>query len=121
MTDFRKIAQNELSLSPLISGREKLTSNDLVGQEVTITDFDFVTITDKGEEKTFPALLLAEYPDHYYNGGALLNKLCIAWAGAYDGDVEEASNALHESGGVKVKISRKTTRSGNSLISVDVV
>ena len=121
MKDFRKIAIDELSLSHLIAGKEKLTSNDLVGKEVTVTDFDFVTILDKGEEKNFPVLLLKEYPANYYAGGALLNKLCCAWASEYDGDVEAASNDLHSSGGVKIRISRTTTRTGNSLIRIDVV
>ena len=121
MKDFRNIAVNELSLSPLMSGRSQLKTDDLIGKTVTVTDFDFATITDKGEQKTFPVMLLAEYPDHYYNGGTLLNKLCIAWASAYDGDYEAASADLHESGGVQLRFRSTKTKSGNNLTSVDVV
>lgn len=121
MTDFRKIAMDELSLSYLMVGREQLKTEDLIGQEVTVTNFDFATITDKGVEKTFPVMLLAEYPGHYYNGGTLLTKLCLAWAGEFGGDIEAASDALQESGGVKLRFSAKKTKSGNNITSVDVV
>lgn len=121
MKDFKKIAVNELSLSPLMAGREQIKTDDLIGKEVTVYMFDFATITDKGEEKTFPVLLLKEYPESYYNGGTLLMKLCMAWAAAYDGDVELASKDLDESGGVKLRFKATKTKSGNNLTSVEVV
>lgn len=119
--NFKKIAIDELSLSPLMAGREQKKTDDLIGQEVTVVAFDFATITDKGEEKTFPVLLLEEYPEHYYNGGALLSKLCQAWVAAYDGDIEKASADLAESGGVKLKFKATKTKSGNNLTSVEVM
>lgn len=119
--NFRKIALDEMSLSPLMAGRDKIATDDLIGQTVTVVAFDFATITDKGEEKTFPVLLLEEYPENYYNGGILLSKLCVAWAAAFDGDVEEASNALAEQGGVKLKFTSTRTKSGNNLTSVQVI
>ena len=54
---FKQIAEEELSLSPLMTGREQLKTDDLIGKEVTVIAFDFATITDKGEEKTFPVML----------------------------------------------------------------
>lgn len=119
--NFKKIASKTLSLSPLMEGREQLKTEDLIGKVATVTDFDFANITDKGETKTFPVLLLAEYPDHFYNGGALLSKLCIAWASEFEGDVEAASEALHESGGVQLRFRSTRTRSGNNLTSIDVI
>ena len=121
MANFKQIAQNELSLSHLMSGREQLKTEDLVGKTVTVIAFDFASIIDKGEEKTFPVLLLKEYPDHYYNGGTLLSKLCQAWAAEYDGDVESASTDLYNSGGVQLKFKNAKTKSGNNLTSIEVV
>lgn len=121
MIDFRKIAIDNLSLSPLMSGREQIKTEDLVGKEVTITNFDFATITDNGEEKTFPVLLLKEYPDKYYNGGILLQKLCLAWAAEFDGDIEAASNSLCDEGGIKIRFRATRTKSGNNLTSIEVV
>lgn len=119
--NFKKMAQDELSLSPLMAGREQIKTDDLIGQTVTVTGFDFATITDKGVEKTFPVLLLKEYPDRYYNGGALLSKLCKCWADAYDGDIEMASADLAAEGGVQLKFTATKTKSGNNLTAVDVV
>ena len=118
---FKEIAVKELSLSPLMAGRDQLKTEDLIGQTVTVYAFDFATITDKGVEKTFPVLLLKEYPDKYYNGGTLLSKLCMAWASEFDGDVEAASEALSAEGGVQLKFTATKTKSGNNLTAVDVL
>lgn len=120
-TNFKKMAQDELSLSPLMAGRDQIKTDDLIGQTVTVVGFDFATITDKGVEKTFPVLLLKEYPERYYNGGALLSKLCRCWAEAYDGDIEAASNDLASEGGVQLRFTATKTKSGNNLTAVDVV
>jgi len=119
--NFKKMAQDELSLSPLMAGKTQIKTDDLIGETVTVVAFDFATITDKGKEKTFPVLLLKEYPDSYYNGGALLSKLCRCWAEAYDGDIEAASEDLAADGGVQLRFSSTKTKSGNNLTAVDVV
>ena len=119
--DFRKIASKKLSLSPLMAHRGQIQTSDLLGQTVTVIRFDFAHIADKGEEKVFPVLLFAEYPDKYYNGGCLLLKVCEAWAAEFDGDVEAASIALEDSGGVQIKFSANKTKSGNNLTSITVL
>lgn len=121
MTDFRKIASKELSLSPLMANRTQITTDELIGKQATIIGFDFAHMTDKGVEKVFPVLLLEEYPDRYYNGGYLLAKMCEAWAGEYDGDVEAASDALADFGGVKIEFRATRTKSGNNLTSIIVL
>ena len=50
MANFREIAAKTLSLSDLMAGREKMTTEDLIGQTVTCVEFDFATINDKGTE-----------------------------------------------------------------------
>lgn len=119
--NFKKIAQDELSLSHLMVGKEQIKTDDLIGQTVTVVAFDFATIIDKGVEKTFPVLLLKEYPDRYYNGGALLAKLCKCWADAYEGDIAAASEDLEESGGVQLRFTATKTKAGNNLTAIDVV
>ena len=121
MSTFREIAAKTLSLSDLMAGREKMTTDELIGQTVTVVEFDFATINDKGIEKTFPVLIFAEYPDRYYSGGTLLAKMCMAWAGEYDGDVAAASAALSDEGGVKIRFSAGKTKSGNNLTNISVL
>ena len=48
MSKFREIAAKTLSLSDLMAGREKMTTEDLIGKTVTCVEFDFATINDKG-------------------------------------------------------------------------
>jgi len=121
MANFREIAAKTLSLSDLMAGREKMNTEDLIGQTVTVVEFDFATIQDKGVEKTFPVLIFAEYPNRYYTGGTLLNKMCTAWASEYDGDVAMASAELADQGGVKIRFSTGKTKSGNNLTNIDVL
>lgn len=121
MKNFKEIAVKTLSLSELMAGREQLKTEELIDETCTIVAFDFATITDKGVEKTFPVVLFKEYPDHYYNGGTLLMKLCQAWAAEYDGDYEAASADLEKSGGVQIRFRSTRTKSGNNLTSVDVI
>ena len=121
MSNFRDVAVKTLSLSELMAGREQLKTEELIGQTVTVIAFDFANITDKGETKTFPVLVFKEYPAHYYNGGFLLQKLCIAWASMYGGDPDAASAELEASGGVTLKFRNTKTKTGNNLTSVDVI
>lgn len=121
MSMFRDVAAKTLSLSDLMAGREKMTTDELIGQTVTVIEFDFATVTDKGVEKVFPVLIFAEYPDRYYCGGALLNKMCVAWAAEFDGDVGAASNALSDEGGVQIRFSTGKTKSGNNLTNITVL
>lgn len=119
--NFKKVAQEEISISPLCAGREKLKTEELLGKELTITHFDFASISDDGDTKTYPIILFDEYPNHYYAGGTIFTKMCMAWVVEYDGDVERASQDLYESGGVRIKMSATRTRNGNNLTSVEII
>lgn len=120
--NLQKIAQDAVSLSPLMAGREQATTDDLLGQIISITEIDFATITDKsGEQKTFPVVLYKEDPAKYYNGGHVLKKICESWVAAYDGDVDELNADLNEYP-VSVKLSMgRTKNSGQNLVKVEVM
>ncbi len=118
--DFRKLAQQELSLSPLMAGREQLTTEDLNGKVATMISFDFASITDSGVQKTFPVIIFKEYPDYYYNGGYMLYKLCNAIMQNFE-SVDEASAELEESGGLSLRFKQSRTKSGNNLTTIEVV
>lgn len=119
--DFKKLAQKELALSPLMSGREQLKSEEINGKTLTMTEFDFVSIVDHGVEKVYPVCIFAEYPDRYYNGGMLLYKLCNSFVAEFGGDVEAASNALFEYGGITLRFKIAKTRSGNNITTIEAV
>lgn len=117
---LRSIAQNELSVSALVSGKTKLENPDIVGETLTLIAFDMATATDEsGEEKIYPVFLVKEYPDSYLPGGTLLNKMAQAWIAEYDGDVSAASDALAEEGGVQIVVN--SPKKGKRYYSVDIL
>ncbi len=114
---LRNVAQEVLTLSPLMTGREKVSTKEIVGQVLTIVAFDFVNATDG---KQYPILNFAELPDKFYSGGTLLNKICSAWVEEM-GSIEAANEELEGIMGVQVRISETRTRTGNNLVSVEVL
>lgn len=121
--NFKESAKKELSLSPLMNDREKLDTDEILGKELTVIAFDFVTTADKKtkENKTYPVVIFEELPDKFYLGGTLLAKVFHMWASEFDGDFEECSAALAESGGVKFRFSKGKTSDGNNLVKLEVL
>ncbi len=129
--DFKKSAQKVTSLSPIMVGKEKLETEDIVGQVLTVVAFDFAPKFDKdgnpvvnpvtGEADTFGVVIFKEKPTSYYCVGTVFTKVCKAWDAEF-GSAEEASAELEASGGVKVKFSMGKTRNGkNNLVSVEIL
>lgn len=119
-TDFRALAMKATTLSDLMVDKEKLSSEDIVREfpdGITLTDFDIVTT---GED-TYPVFSIAEKPDHFYMGGAILYKIVNSFVEAFDGDIDGAAEEFAKSGGLKVKLSMGRTKRGNSLVKVTVI
>lgn len=130
MSKFREIAQQTTLLSPIMVGREKLDTEEVLNKELTITAFDFAPKFDQkgepivdgvtGEVDTFGVVVFAEIPNAYYCVGTVFTKVCKAWMSGYD-SAEEASEALREDGGVQVKFTSSKTKKGNNLIAVEIL
>lgn len=120
-SNMKNIAMNTMLFSRLQAGREKIETDQVLGQTLTIIAFDFATINDHGTEKVYPIVIFEELPDKFLNGGALLNKLCKAWAEEFDGDPEAASEALQEEGGVPVRFGTRRSASGNTYTTVEIM
>lgn len=128
--DFKKAAQKEVSLSEIMVGREKLSTEEVIGRELTIDAFDFAPKFDNdgnriidestGEVDEFGVITFVEEPGKYYCVGSVFTKVCKAWAAGF-ATTEEASKALKESGGVKVKFSPSKTKKGNNLTAVEIL
>lgn len=130
--DFRKSAQSATQLCELMAGREKLTTEEVIGAgELTITAFDFAPKFDQngqpvgdsstGEQDTFGVVVFKEHPDRYYSVGTVFTKVCKAWAEQFGGSAEAASVELTKSGGVKVRFSNGKTKKGNNLVNVEIL
>lgn len=128
--DFKKVAQQSTLLSPIMVGKNKLETEEIIDQELTIVAFDFAPKFDKngkpitdpetGEVDTFGVVVFSEHPEMYYCVGAVFTKVCKAWAAEFD-STEKASEALSAEGGVKVIFRHSKTKSGNNLTSVEIL
>lgn len=130
MFNFSEAARNANVFCPIKAGRTYLKTDEVLDKILTIIEFDVVdnygqggipVIDQKtGEIEKRGIVLFAEYPDRYYKGGASLTRICKAWARQFS-TVVDASMALKQSGGVKVKLSRGMTSSGRPVVNVDII
>lgn len=128
--DFKKAAQETTLLSPIMVGKEKLETDDVINKELTIVAFDFAPKFDEkgrpivdpstGEADTFGVVVFSEIPDHYYCVGTVFTKVCHVWEAAFD-SAEEASEALASEGGVRVRFTPSRTKKGNNLTAVEIL
>lgn len=128
--NFKQTAQAQTSLSPIMVGRNKLDTDDVINRELTIIAFNFAPkfdikgypIVDEstGEPDEFGVVVFKEQPDSYYCVGTVFTKVCKAWAAGFP-TVAEASLALEQSGGVRVKFRPGKTKNGNNLTNVDIL
>lgn len=129
--NFKKSAQEETLLSPVMVGRDKLDTDDIIDRELTIVEFGFAPKFDQtgnrivdettGEIESFGVVVFAEMPDKYYCVGTVFSKVCRAWAAGFDNDPAKASAALAQEGGVRVRFTPSKTKKGNNLTAVEIL
>lgn len=124
MNKFTQSAKKQTTLSPVMTGREKVSTDYIVGFEsgVTVTEFDLISMQNAaGETNVFPVLAFAEKPECYFFGGTVVTKIVSEWVSMYGGDIEAASAELKASGGVKMKFRKTRTKNGNNVTSVEII
>ena len=126
MFSFKKIAQETVSLSRLHAGRQQLDTNEIVGQTLTVDEFDLARMVDSktNEEKIFAVLTFKEKPGFYYNGGFVLTRIIETFAAQFDGDVEAASEAYNmnaDNDPVMVRATETKTKNNNNLVSIEIL
>ena len=118
---FAAIAKEATSLSPIMRGKTKKDTDELLNEEITITGFDFLTMTDKsGESKEFVVCVYEEDPECFFFGGTVLTKIAKAWVADYESP-EEASEALAADGGCVIKMTSGKTKNGNRITNVEII
>ena len=118
---FAALAKETTSLSEIMKGRTKKDVDELYDEEITITGFDFLTMTDKsGESKEFAVCIYAEEPECFFFAGTILTKICKAWCAEYDSPAE-ASEELEKEGGVVIKMGKSKTKTGNKITTVEIL
>ena len=116
--NFRASAIKETTLSYLMICREQLTTEDIAGKVLTVSNFDIIAMNGK----QYAIVIFKEYPDRYYNGGMVLTKIVLNWLDDFDGDIIAAAAALESAGGVQFKFNVGKTKDGKrNLTTVEVV
>ena len=119
MKTFRQAAKDSMSMSRLHEGREKVETEDILGQPLTISDFDLACMTDG---TVFGVFTFEELDGKYYNGGLILTKMVSTWVEMY-GTLDDAV-AAYQSEKEKVVIQLtlgKTKDKSKSLVSVEIM
>ena len=118
---FAALAKEATSLSEIMKGRTKVDVDELYDEEITITGFDLMTMTDKsGEQKEFAVCTYAEDEGAFFFGGTVLTKICKSWLSDFD-NPEEASEALKAEGGCVIKMTKGKTKNGNKITNVEII
>ena len=118
---FAQSAKEALGGSHVMQNRTKIGTNDLIAMfpdGVTVTEFDFIA---KSDGTGYPVFAFKEDDTRYFNGGALANKVATKWAAMYDGDVEQASEALKAAGGCRIKLSNQKTKTGRTITGFEPI
>lgn len=122
---FATLAKKATTLSPLMDGRDKMSTKDVIEQYpdgITVIGFDLITTTDNnGNANTYPIIVFEEDAKKFIYGGKALNDICTLWVGHFEGDIDACSAALAAAGGVKIKLASGTTKQGRSFTSVEVI
>lgn len=127
MIDFKSVAQKCTSLSPIMENKDKMTTEEVLRNSadnngLTIIEADVVPMVNKqGVTQDVPVVVFAEYPDKFYFGGYVLNKIVTEWLEGYGGDTTCMSDDLKSSGGVKMTFTKSRTKGGNDCVVASVV
>lgn len=120
MYDFRSAAVKATTTSPLMMGRDKLDTRDLIAnypQGVTVIAIDIM----RGEQENYFIANFREDDRKFFAGGKVFTSICELWLDEFNGDLEGLNDELGKSGGVKMKFSRQRSKNGREYTSVEVV
>lgn len=119
---LRELVTSKAMLSPLCVG-DKLSTEQLAGKNLIVTDADLVTYTEKdaktGAETVVEFVVLTVCDDKkkplgYYQGGKALTEIFA------DVLADEDYSKEMRSDGVKIKLTPKRTKGGNNFTAVEV-
>ena len=119
---LRELVTSKAMLSPLCVG-DKLTTEQLAGKNIIVTDADLVTYTEKdaktGSETVVEFVVLTvcddkKKPIGYYQGGKALTEIFV------DVLADEDYAKEMRADGVKIKLAPKRTKGGNNFTGVEI-
>lgn len=118
MKDLKQIAKEACHVSPVLDGRTKITTADMIARGGTFTPC-LVDIFS-GDCDTYPVFAFREDPARFYAGGTRLNTLVNEWVKAFDGDLD-ALNAALTFCPVTLQLIQKKNKKGQPYVDFEVV
>lgn len=121
--NFKKTAAKVTSLSDITVGREKIKTEDIIKlypDGITLTEFDLIADFQGGKDMV-SLFAFEEDSTKFFFGGFILKNIASEWVDDFKGDISAASNALKESGGVRVQFKVKKTKNGNNITDVIIL
>lgn len=125
--DFKKIALDVTTMSELMSGRDKMDTEELIKKfpdGVTIDFIDNVNMQQEDGEENVWIFVTEEQPGKFTFGGFVLakifNNILAEFEGDYDAMIETYNSALKEDK-LRVKLERAKTKSKREITKVTVL
>ena len=126
MSRFTDLAKKKTGGSPVLEGRAKITTDDIIAKYpngVTINAFDFLN----GKNGRYVVCAFRQDPLAYFNGGKILTEIFESFVDEYQAEGVTFQDALDqcmqdfEKEGLKVKLSMSRTKEGNRVTLVEVI
>lgn len=117
---LRELAMEELALSPIMEGREKLKMEDLVKKYpigVTITAVDMIPDAKTGE--LYSIFTFSEDDTKFASGGCVFNKVVKRWLEEYNYDIHNLSHDLAETS-IIVKFYYDRTSNKRDIVKCEI-
>lgn len=125
--DFKKIALDATTISELMSGRDKMDTEELIKKYpdgVTIDFIDNVNMQQEDEEENVWIFVTEEQPNKFTFAGFVLAKIFNNILSEFEGDyaemIETYNSALKEDK-LRVKLERAKTKAKREITKVTVL
>lgn len=125
--DFKKIALDATTMSELMSGRDKMDTEELIKKYpdgITIDFIDNVNMQQEVGEENVWIFVTEEQPDKFTFAGFVLAKIFNNILAEFEGDyaemIETYNSALKEDK-LRVKLERAKTKSKREITKVTVL
>lgn len=116
---LRQIAQDLTSLSPLMEGREKIKTSDLIKKFPDGFEVSEVDIVQQDSDTRYAVIVPKEDPSIFYTGGLVLTKIVDAWLQACPDKADLYKELDKEK--IRLKLKQERTRGNNNITTVEVV
>lgn len=123
MKSLREVIQSNATLSDVMEGREKMTTDAAIikfPKGFTVSDFDIVSMrTPTGEPKDVAVVAIGEQ-NAFIFGGEVLTNTFKDFVAEYNGDISAARAAV-QAERLKIKLSKKMSKNNRPFTAVEIV